>query len=58
MPVESPNVKLDQIISKIVLIDIPEGIYHEDTIEKVMQPAEAPAEGAEAQPPAEGEQAM
>jgi len=58
VPVESPNVKLDQIISKIVLIDIPEGTYHEDTIEKVMQPVEAPADGAEAQPPAEGEQEM
>lgn len=58
VPVESPSVKLDQIVSKIVLIDLPEGVYHEDTIEKVMKPAEAPAEGAEAQPPAEGEQAM
>ena len=36
VPVESPNVKLDQIISKIVLIDLPEGVYHVDTIEKVM----------------------
>ena len=36
VPVESPNVKIDQILSKIVLIDMPEGIYHEDTIEKVM----------------------
>jgi len=41
-------------MSKIVLIEIPEGTYPEDTVEKVMQPVEAPAEGAEAQPPAEG----
>ena len=52
VPVESPNVKIDQILSKIVLIDMPEGIFHEDTIEKVMQPAEPPADGAE--PPADG----
>lgn len=39
-----------------MLIDVPEGIYTEDTIEKVMQPAEAPAEGGAEAKPAEGEE--
>lgn len=38
VPVDAPNVKLDQIVSKIALIDIPEGVYTEDYTETVKQP--------------------
>ena len=57
VPVESPNVKVDQVNTKIILIEVPENINHEDSIEKVMQPAEAPAEGGEGAP-AEGQPEM
>lgn len=56
--IDQPSVKVDQIISKLVLLDIPDGINHEDSLEKVMQPVQPPAEGGEegSQPPAEGQE--
>ena len=56
--IDQPSVKVDQIINKLVLIDIPEGINHESSVEKVMQPVQASGEGAEegSQPPAEGQE--
>lgn len=38
VPVEVPNVKVDQIHSKIALIDIPEGIYTENYTEVIKKP--------------------
>ena len=38
VPVEAPGVKLDNIVSKIVLIDIPEGVYTEDYTETIKKP--------------------
>jgi hypothetical protein len=57
VPIESPNVKVDQVTTKIILIDVPESINHEDSIEKVMQPVEAPADGGEGAP-ADGQPEM
>ena len=34
-PVEGVNVKADAIVDKIRLVEIPEGLYHEDWIEPV-----------------------
>ena len=38
VPIESANVRVDQITSKIILIDIPEGVYHENYTETVKKP--------------------
>lgn len=35
VPIENVNVKVDQIFGKVKLIDMPEGLYHEDTVETV-----------------------
>lgn len=38
VPMEAPNVKVDAIMGKIALIDIPEGIYTEDFTETIKKP--------------------
>ena len=36
--VDNPNVKIDQVHSKLVLIDVPEGIYTQDYKETIKKP--------------------